>query len=386
MKLGGLRRILGFCRKTNKHRLPFKRALSNLLRSHRLVYTQVGDNVKLTAGEIYFIGEKDLKSGIDTSYVKIGIVRDGAKGPRTSDERLLEHQTGNPRKLFLRNVITTPAVEEIETRVHRIFAPLRVHGEWLELTEVQYQEALKMTSDMAIEAESSFPALEAAEALKMLTSNSLVIEAPAHVLDIWKELSLAKSVVKACGDALDIIKSTIYQFAVQGETEGIASIQERKGRLIFDVEQFKQENHTLFEKYQVDKSSWQQRFTISKTKEDSDPEQFSPGLQELIRELEMLCLEVKTASDLVNVHSVHVQLLSREARAQWVASLREALLKSILGENEGFEGICKWPRTEKTKKVLDEKKLSEDHPDIFAKFLRESETTQAIVVQPMIGY
>jgi hypothetical protein len=115
--------------------------------------------LKLTAGEIYFIGEKDLKSGIDTSYFKIGIVRDGAKGPRTSDERLLEHQTGNPRKLFLRNVVKTPAVEEIETRVHRIFAPLRVHGEWLELTEVQYQEALKMTSDMAIEAESSLPAL-----------------------------------------------------------------------------------------------------------------------------------------------------------------------------------------------------------------------------------
>ena len=342
--------------------------------------------MKLTAGEIYFIGEKDLKSGIDTSYVKIGIVRDGAKGPRTSDERLLEHQTGNPRKLFLRNVVKTPAVEEIETRVHRIFAPLRAHGEWLELTEGQYEEALKMTSDMAIEAESSLPALEAAEALKSVASNGLIIEAPSHVLDIWKELSLAKSVVKACGDALDLIKPTIYQFAVQGETEGIASIQERKGRLIFDVEQFKQDNQELFDKYQVDKSSWQQRFTLSKTKEDSDVEQFSPGLQELIRELEILCSEVKTASDLVNVHSVHVQLLSREARAQWVASLREALLKSILGVNEGFEGVCKWPRVEKLKTVFDEKALSIDHPDLFDKYLRQLESTQAIVIQPMVGY
>lgn len=243
-----------------------------------------------------------------------------------------------------------------------------------------------MTSDMAIEAESSLPALEAAEALKTLTSNGLVIKAPAHVLDIWKELSLAKSVVKACSDALDLIKPTIYQFAVQGETEGIASIQERKGRLIFDVEQFKQDNQELFDKYQFDKSSWQQRFTLSKTKEDSDVEQFSPGLQELIKELEMLCSEVKTASDLVNVHSVHVQLLSREARAQWVASLREALLKSILGENEGFEGVCKWPRVEKIKRVLDEKALSEDHPDLFDNYLRQSESTQAVIIEPRVGY
>jgi len=342
--------------------------------------------LKLTAGEIYFIGEKDLKSGIDTSYFKIGIVREGAKGPRSSDERLLEHQTGNPRKLFLRDVVKTPVVEEIETRIHRIFAPLRVHGEWLELTEAQYQEALKMTSDMALEAESSLPALEAAEALKSVASNGLVVEAPAHVLDVWKDLSLAKSVMKACGDALELIKPTIYQFAVQGETEGIASIQERKGRLIFDVEQFKQENQELFDKYQVDKSSWQQRFTLLKTKEDSDLEQFSPGLQELIREIEILCSEVRTASDLVNIHSVHVQLLSREARAQWVASLREALLKSILGENEGFEGICKWPRVEKIKKVLDEKALSVDHPELFDKYLLQTDSTQAIVIQPMIGY
>jgi hypothetical protein len=97
--------------------------------------------MKLTPGEIYFIGEKDLKTGLNTSYCKIGIVRDGAKGPRSSDERLLEHQTGNPRKLFLRDIVVAPAVEEIETRVHRIFAPLRVNGEWLELSDEQYAEA-----------------------------------------------------------------------------------------------------------------------------------------------------------------------------------------------------------------------------------------------------
>jgi len=86
--------------------------------------------MKLTAGEIYFVRERDIKSGEVTPYVKIGIVREGAKGPRTSEERLLEHQTGNPRNLFLHEVINTPAVEEIETRLHRTYAEQAVSGEW----------------------------------------------------------------------------------------------------------------------------------------------------------------------------------------------------------------------------------------------------------------
>jgi hypothetical protein len=86
--------------------------------------------MKLTAGEIYFVGERDLKTSEITTYVKIGIVREGAKGPRTSVQRLDEHQTGNLRQLFFHEVIETPAVEEIETRLHKAFAQHGVSGEW----------------------------------------------------------------------------------------------------------------------------------------------------------------------------------------------------------------------------------------------------------------
>jgi hypothetical protein len=263
---------------------------------------------------------------------------------------------------------------------------LRVHGEWLELTETQYQEALSLTTNMAAEAETHLPALEAAENLKSVSSNGLVLSPPNHILDIRNELSLAKLIVKTCGEALELIKETIAQFVGEDGTEGIASIQERKGRMVFNVEQFKQENLELFDQYQIDKSSWQQRFTLSKVESDLDVETFSPGLTKQIENLAELCSGVKSAEDLVNVHSIHVQLLSREARAQWVASLQEALLKSTLGENEGFEGVCKWPRVEKIKKVLDEKALSNDYPELFEKYLRQTESTQAVVIQPMVSY
>lgn len=38
------------------------------------------------------------------------------------------------------------------------------------------------------------------------------------------------------------------------------------------------------------------------------------------------------------------------------------------------------------KKVLDEKTLSVNHPDLFEKYLRQSDSTKAIINQPMVGY
>jgi hypothetical protein len=342
--------------------------------------------MKLTPGEIYFIGEKDLKTGLTTSYCKIGIVREGAKGPRSSDERLLEHQTGNPRKLFLRDIVVAPAVEEIETRVHRIFAPLRVNGEWLELSDEQYAEALRITNTMSKEAEASLSALQSAESLKDISSNGTSIEPPPEIVKAWNELNQAKAVSKLCDQGLVAIKKVISMFAADQSVEGIVTVQERKGRVTFDQKQFEQEHPELFSKYQVDKVSWKQRFTLSKQKDALDVESFSPGIGALMSELDVKCGQVKSVDDLVHIHAVHVQLLSRESTADWVISLKEAFLKAALGENEAFEGICKWSRSETTTKAFDPKLLEVEMPELYQKFVRQAESSQVMVVQPMVGY
>ena len=342
--------------------------------------------MKLTPGEIYFIGEKDLKTGLNTSYCKIGIVREGAKGSRSSEERLLEHQTGNPRKLFLREIVEAPAVEEIETRVHRIFAPLRVNGEWLELTDEQYAEAVRITNTMAQEAQGNLSALQSAESLKDISSNGKSIEPPPEIVQAWNELNQAKAVSKLCEQGLVAIKKVISTFAGDQSVEGIVTVQERKGRVTFDQKQFEQEHPELFSKYQVDKVSWKQRFTLSKSKETLDVESFSPGIGALMSELEAKCQEVKSVEDLVHIHAVHVELLSRESTADWVISLKEALLKAAVGENEGFEGICKWSRGESTARAFDPKLLEAEMPELYRKFVRQAEPSQVVVVQPMVGY
>jgi hypothetical protein len=84
------------------------------------------------AGEIYFIGEKDLRTKEVSRYFKVGIVRENPdNADRDSTQRLLEHQTGNPRELYIESVVKTDQVELVETLLHKKFATLGVRGEWM---------------------------------------------------------------------------------------------------------------------------------------------------------------------------------------------------------------------------------------------------------------
>jgi hypothetical protein len=70
----------------------------------------------------------------------------------------------------------------------------------------------------------------------------------------------------------------------------------------------------------------------------------------------------------------------------WVISLQEARLKAALAENEGFEGICKLSRGESTTKAFDPKLLEAEMPELYQKFVKQAESSQVMVVQPMVGY
>jgi hypothetical protein len=92
--------------------------------------------VSQAAGEIYFIGEKDLRTKELTQYFKVGIVRENSNNQsRDSTDRLSEHQIGNPRELYIESVVQTELVESVETLLHKQFAPLGVRGEWMMLLQ-----------------------------------------------------------------------------------------------------------------------------------------------------------------------------------------------------------------------------------------------------------
>ena len=125
--------------------------------------------MKFTAGELYVIGEIDLRTNQKTNYYKVGIVRE--KKERTSAERLKDHQTGNPRKLFVHDFIKCQVVEEVETVFHKLMASKGVRGEWLELEESELAQAIGLIKRLNQEVNDHYGFFEQAELLKKQESS-----------------------------------------------------------------------------------------------------------------------------------------------------------------------------------------------------------------------
>ena len=79
-------------------------------------------------GTVYVIHELDFLIGVKTNLAKIGIVKD----PRTPEDRLKEHQTGNSKKLSIEATFRAEDVSAAEALCHRRLATKRVNGEWFE--------------------------------------------------------------------------------------------------------------------------------------------------------------------------------------------------------------------------------------------------------------
>ena len=70
--------------------------------------------------------------------MKIGLVRDN----KPTEERIAEHQTGNPRQILDYETLESPFVEYLETQLH-YFASRWISGEWFLLD----QEGLRSVSE-----------------------------------------------------------------------------------------------------------------------------------------------------------------------------------------------------------------------------------------------
>lgn len=82
--------------------------------------------ISLDPGTIYFIGERDLISGEETPYVKIGLT----KLDRTGEEREEDLKTGNPRELFVKHEEYVPLVHSVERALRYEFRLQNVLLEW----------------------------------------------------------------------------------------------------------------------------------------------------------------------------------------------------------------------------------------------------------------
>jgi hypothetical protein len=354
------------------------------------------------AGEIYFIGEKDLRTQKLTNYFKVGIVRENHVNlDRDSAKRMLEHQTGNPRELYIESVQKTDLVEHVETLLHKQFAPLGVRGEWMQLTPKQLSDVKSSAKQLAQEAKAIAANLMKIDELSQKKSDETLLKPSKKLQDLHESYLLARAKVKACDEILEKIKAAFAQALIdsgdddEGEEEAskevlknYAKVQERKGRTVIDYDAFAAKYPKLYAKYVSQKISIKQSATFDGVRGLTvDFDEVDPDFAAEINRFEPLYKKVTSGkTPMQNLHLYSLEIRPLQVEAEWEMLKCESALKVACSTHAGIEGILKWSRVEKITESVDKKALLAAYPDKFEEFTSTAAPTQAIIVDPKKGY
>lgn len=286
------------------------------------------------SGEIYFIGEKDLRTKEITSYYKVGLVRENVENAdRNSTQRLLEHQTRNPRELYIESVVKTDLVELVETLLHKNFAPLGVRGEWMLLNATQLSEVQKSAQQLAIEAKEITADLQKAEELAKVASSDELIPSTPELLALNEVYLESNAKLKACDEMFDAIKD-IFAEALQDEDEveevGVfAQIQERQ-RSIFDEEAFKSAHSAIYAQFVVTKATIKGTPSFSGSKAfKKDFKDFDPGFASMVDGFTSIVEKIELGQEKKEyLHNYVYQYLSAE-QGKTLAQVKIGLLEVL---------------------------------------------------------
>ena len=345
------------------------------------------------AGEIYFIGEKDLRSKEVTPYFKVGIVRENPENAdRDSTQRLLEHQTGNPRELYIESVVKTELVELVETLLHKKFAPLGVRGEWMLLTASELAAVQKEAQSLAKEAAEIIADLELAEKLAKEVSDEELLPATDELKALNEIYLESNAKLKSCVQMQDTIKE-IFADALEDEDEEeevdiFVQVQERKGRAVFDENTFKSKYGSIYSQFVIPNRSVKGLATFAGSRAfKREFKEFDPAFATIVDVFEPLVEKIEAGKEKKEVlHGYSLELRRVTAEAQWEKMKAENKIKVACGTHAGIDGVIKWARTEKITESLDRKALKEAHPELVAEFTTAGEAVKAVIVDPKKGY
>ena len=345
------------------------------------------------AGEIYFIGEKDLRTKEVTPYFKVGIVRENPENAdRDSTQRLLEHQTGNPRELYIESVVKTELVELVETLLHKKFAPLGVRGEWMLLTASELADVQKEAQSLAKEAAEIISDLEKAEKLAKEVSDDELMPATDELKALNEIYLESNAKLKSCDQMQDMIKEILADALEdedeEEEVEAFVQVQDRKGKSVFDEDAFKSAHGSLYSKFIITKSTVKGTATFAGSRAfKREFKEFDPAFATIVDGFDPLVEKIKAGKEKKEVlHGFSLELRRVNAEALWEKMKAENKIKVACGTHAGIDGVFKWARTEKLTESLDRKALKEAHPDLVAEFTTAGEAVKAVIVDPKKGY
>ena len=341
----------------------------------------------LTPGQLYFINEQDVQTGARSNYYKIGIVRDSED--RDSRDRLLEHQTGNPRKLCIVKSLTMPAVETIETNLHYLFARNRIMGEWMQFSDAELQRAIDKATELAKEMEDNIEDFKLAEILKDAVSIGSKIVTTAEAQSWYGVIQDFREALKTCNSLLDAYDKYLYSAIESGiDVSDRAIIQTRAGAERFDEKLFSTNYPELYAKYSSSTFPVKGSFRVTPAKNwNMDISVLDQEQLELVVEFkEQLANSDQSMETGFALHEKHLCVIEIKKYLEWKIAMANLKLRVMTGKADGIEGICTWKREQKEVIKLDKKKLQSNFPDEYKSCVFQGEESKALIVEPKVAH
>ena len=323
-------------------------------------------------GELYFIRERE--GGNFTPFVKIGLVRYADQ--RDSFNRLMEHQTGNPRKLWLdqAHIVKSEAIDMVEAQMHRIFAAKRVSGEWFQFDEdSELDTAIAEAKKLAAEAEERVRLFTEVAKLAKLHSTDEQLPANPELQAAAFNLAMAKEKSRRCAAALSALQEKlVFAYKAGADVSAVARSVTRTFKPKLDLEALKAAHPDLFAKYERAITKFRGAFLLKVKGADlihSDVEFIAE-----IEAIEKLVAAEIPHSEIQLLNEPILELTRMKGLADWQVQVLEAELKVYMQTAEAIEGICTWKRNDLVTTEFDEGAFAEDHAELAKQFL--------IVVEP----
>ena len=338
-------------------------------------------------GEVYFLGEVELDSTMRTPFVKIGLVRSNAKN-RTTEDRLTEHQTGNPRHIVELAVLETPEADRVESLLHKVFASWRVSGEWFDLQndrlDLVLAEGTRIVALVGVESD----LLAQAKAIEMVPSSGDKLPADSNSRDVARRAIVARR-GQTFIDAIEgrVVAALLAASHAGRDVTRYLAVQINEKAATFDTTKFKKEHPDLYDAFSTPNTAWSKTFVPAKMKAlGLDDSVLDADLLDLCARIDVEAAAVETGASLDSLHKLYLELLQFDARYDLEFKAAEAQLKLLCGTAPGIEGLCTWNRHESHGMTFDKDAFKAQYPDVYAKYEKPARTKESHVLAKDRGY
>lgn len=324
----------------------------------------------LHPGEVYFIREIDVLSGMPLDYVKIGLVRHD----RESSTRSKEHQTANPRDLDVIRAVRTDCVGSVEKYLHWRYLRDGVRGEWFKFDVPRLEEAIRYAEELRDQFALRIEALRRGLECEDVESSGEAIAATDEAVHWLREYQVSHLVWTDADKAQKEFNALIKKRAAEGaDTSDVGRLSSSRPMRV-DVDALKRGEPEIWRQYVYTKVSG--RLLPERAGADAAADQRVTQAQDLVAGLRSVIAEAEAGRlDLPAVAQVAVAVRSATAFYSTEKELAGLHLQALCGQAPGIDGVCSWKRA--PKEEFDLATFKKDHPEVAARYSEAgAETTR----------